>query len=145
MAFIDSAGFIALYVADDEHHQEAIACRERTLRFSRLYTSSAVVAETLAHIQRSHHIDQECLQRLIHDFLQINNWMTLLLVDKDASTQAMQMVRERNDRRFSFVDATNILLMEKHKIDIIFSYDTLYDGVDVRRGYNSQFITRIGP
>jgi predicted nucleic acid-binding protein len=59
--------------------------------------------------------------------------------------RALQLVKERNDRRFGLVDATNILLMEKHQIDVIFSYDSLYDGVSVRRGHENRFLTRVGP
>jgi predicted nucleic acid-binding protein len=53
------------------------------------------------------------------------------------------MVKERQDRRFSFVDASNIVPMGKHQIDIVFSYDSMYDGVSVMRGYNKRFLQRI--
>lgn len=143
--FIDSGGFIALHVPSDEHHHEAINCRDRTLRFSRMYTSSAVVAETVAHIQRDHLLDQQNLQDLINDFLQPQKWISLLTVDDDVLARALQRVKERNDRRFGLVDATNILLMEKHQIDLIFSFDSLYDGESVKRGHQNRFLTRIGP
>jgi predicted nucleic acid-binding protein len=143
--FIDSGGFIALHVPGDAHHQEAISCRDQTLRFSRLYTSSAVIAETVAHIQRDQLLDQQNLHDLINDFLQPQKWISLLTVDDGVLAQGLQMVKERNDRRFGLVDATNILLMEKHQIDTIFSFDALYDGVSVRRGHNTRFLQRVGP
>jgi|SRR5437773_4707985 len=141
--FIDSGGFIALHVPGDAHHQEAISCRDQTLRFSRLYTSSAVIAETVAHIQRNHLLDQQNLHDLIDDFLQPQKWISLLAVDDDVLVQALRKVKERNDRRFSLVDATNIELMQKHQIDFIFGFDALYDGVPVTRGYSTRFLQRV--
>jgi len=142
--FIDSGGFIALHVPGDGHHQAAISCRNQTLRFSRLYTSSAVISETIAHIQRDSLLDQRSLHELIDDFLKPEKWISLLPVDDDLLMQALQLVKQRHDSRFSLVDATNILLMEKHQIDIIFAYDSLYEGESLRRGYTHRFIQRIG-
>ncbi len=143
--FIDSGGFIALHVSGDAYHRQAIACRDRTLKFSRLYTSSAVITETVAHIQRDHLLDQQNLHDLINDFLQPERWISILPVDDSVLVQGLQLVKERNDRRFSLVDATNILLMEKHQIETIFSFDSLYDGESIRCGYNRRFVQRIGP
>ena len=142
--FIDSGGFIALYVPGDAYHQAAISCRDQTLRFSRLYTSSAVIAETIAHIQHDHLLDQQNLHDLISDFLRFEKWISLLSVDDDVLMRSLQMVREMRDRRFSLVDATNIVLMEKHQIDVIFSFDGSYDGIPIQRGHNTRFIHRVG-
>lgn len=143
VAFIDTGGFVALYVTEDAHHLEALACRERTLKFSRLYTSSSVIGETVAHIQRDHQIDQAALLRFTQDVIDRQKWISLLHVDDDLTTSALEMVKIRNNRRFGLVDATNILLMEKHRIDLIFSFDSLYDGQVVRRGYETRFLMRV--
>jgi predicted nucleic acid-binding protein len=142
--FIDSGGFIALHVPEDTHHQAAVARREKTLRFSRLFTSSAVIGETIAHIQRDHLLDQRNLHDLIGDFLSPVKWITLLPVDDEVLRKSLEMVKNRLDRRFSFVDAANIVLMEKHSIDIIFSFDSFYDGVSLQRGHSQRFIQRVG-
>jgi len=144
--FIDSGGFIALHVPGDAQHSAALACRDKTLRFSRLYTSSAVISETVAHIQRDNLLDQQNLQDVIDDFLTPGKWGTALLpVDTETLMRSLRMVRERRDTRFSLVDATNIVLMEKHQIDIIFSFDSFYDGETILRGFNPRFIRRVGP
>jgi predicted nucleic acid-binding protein len=145
--FIDTAGFVALNVSTDAQHEAAIACRDKVLNFSRLHTSSLVVSETVAHIQRDNLLDQRNLQDFLNDFLirqPRRPWISLLPVDDAVLVKALQMVKDKNDRRFSLVDATNIVLMEKHQIDIIFSFDTMYDGVTVMRGYNSRYLQRIG-
>jgi predicted nucleic acid-binding protein len=141
--FIDSGGFIALHVPGDTYHQKAISCRDQTLSFSRLYTSSVVIAETIGHIQRDNLLDQQNLYDLISDFLRPEKWISMLSVDDDILMRSLQMVRDRRDRRFSLVDATNIVLMEKHQIDLIFSFDGLYDGFPVQRGHNTHFIYRV--
>jgi predicted nucleic acid-binding protein len=142
--FIDTGGFVALHVPGDAHHEAAVLCRNQFLRFSRLYTSSAVIAETIAHIQRDHLLDQQNLSELISDFLRPEKWISLLAVDDDVLMKSMQMVKERNDRRFSLVDATNVVLIEKHQIDYIFSYDSFYEGFALRRGYNTYYLQRVG-
>jgi predicted nucleic acid-binding protein len=142
--FIDSGGFIAIHVPTDAHHAAAVLCRDQTLRYSRLYTSSAVIAETIAHIQRDNLLDQHNLQDLIDDLLDPGRWgASLLLIDDDVSTRSLQMVRDRQDRRFSFVDAANIVLMEKHQIDFIFAFDSFYDGIPVQRGYSTRYLQRV--
>lgn len=143
--FIDTGGFVALHVPTDAYHAPAISCRDVTLRYSRLYTSSLVISETVAHIQRDHLLDQANLHDVIDDFLQPQKWLSVLPVDEDMMARSLQMVKDKNDRRFGVVDATNILLMERHHIDTIFSFDSFYDGVSLRRGYNTRFITRVGP
>lgn len=142
--FIDSGGFIGLYVPGDAHHGAAIACRDQTLRFSRRYTSSAVIAETVAHIQHDHLLDQQNLQDVIADFLKPEKWISVLHVDDEVLVRALQMVKDRQDRRFSLVDATNILLMEKHWIDTIFSFDNAFECESIRRGHHTRFINRVG-
>ena len=143
--FIDTGGFLALHVPTDGQHAAAIACRDKTLQYSRLYTSSAVIAETVSHIQHDGLLDQQNLHDLIDDFLTPGKWGTTVLpVDDELVKKGLRKVKERQDRRFSLVDATNILLMEKHNIDIIFAYDSMYDGVSVMRGYTPRFIQRIG-
>jgi predicted nucleic acid-binding protein len=144
--FIDTGGFLALHVPHDPHHDAAINCRDKTLRFSSLYTSSAVIAETVAHIQHDNLLDQRNLNDLIDDFLTPGKWgASLLPVDEQLLMKGLSMVKENQNRRFSLVDATNILLMEKHRIGIIFAYDTFYDGVSIMRGFETHFIQRIGP
>jgi predicted nucleic acid-binding protein len=144
--FIDSGGFIGVHVPSDEHHDAAIRCRDQTLIYSRLFTSSAVIAETVAHIQRDHLLDQQNLQDLIDDFLNPEKWgISLLPVDDDVLKNSLRMVKERQDRRFSLVDATNIALMEKHQIETIFTFDSSYEGQTIHRGYNARFIQRVGP
>jgi predicted nucleic acid-binding protein len=141
--FIDSGGFIALHVPTDAHHSDAIARRDATLRFSRLYTSSAVVAETVAHIQRDNLLDQNNLDSLINDFLKSEKWISFLPVDDEVLEKALRMVKGKRHANCSLVDATNVMLMEKHRIDIIFSFDAFYDGISVQRGYNSRLLQRV--
>jgi predicted nucleic acid-binding protein len=82
----------------------------------------------IAHIQRDHLHDQQNLQDLIDDFLKPGKWGTLLLpVGDEVLMKSLRLVRDRQDRRFSLVDATNIALMEKHLIDNIFGFDGFYD------------------
>lgn len=142
--FVDSGGFVALYVPGDNHHESAVRCRDNTLKFARLYTSTAVIAESIAHIQRDNLLDQKSLSDLLSDFLKTESWIVILPVDSDTTTRSFQMVLDRMSRRFGFVDATNILLMEKHCIDILFSYDSFYDGVQLERGHGLRFIQRVG-
>jgi predicted nucleic acid-binding protein len=142
LVFIDSGAFIGLHVPDDAHHARAVACRDRVIRYSRLFTSALVISETLAHIQRDNLLDQQSLADVTGDFLRPEEWISILPVE-GVLTKSLQMVNERNDRRFSLVDATNVLLMEAHHIDIIFSFDAFYDGVSVERGHNTRFIQRI--
>lgn len=141
--FIDSGGFIALHVPADAHHNAAILRRDETLKYARLYTSSAVVSETIAHIQRDNLLDQRNLDSLIDDFLKPELWISFLPVEDEVLQKALRMVKDKRDTRFSLVDATNIVLMEKHRIDMIFSFDGYYDSVSVQRGYSTRYLQRL--
>jgi predicted nucleic acid-binding protein len=141
--FIDTGAFVAIHVPNDPNHPAAIRCRDQTIRFFRLYTSSAVIAETVTHIQRDRLLDRENLDDLIGDFLKPDKWISFLPVDDDVLMRSLRMVRDKRDRRLSLVDATNNVLMEMYQIDRIFTFDALYDGVTVMRGYNARFLERI--
>lgn len=141
--FIDSGAFIALHVPTDAHHQAAISRRDQTLQYARLFTSSVVVSETVAHIQRDALLDQRNLDSLIDDFLKSEKWVSLLPVEDEILLSALRMVKEERSTRFSLVDATNIALMEKYRIDLIFSFDGYYDTVSVQRGYNRRYLQRL--
>jgi hypothetical protein len=113
-----------------------------------------VISETVAHIQRDGLLDQQNLQDLLDDLIKPSGWrapflfgdalvLDVLLLDNDVLMRALRTVKQKQDRRFSLVDATNVVLMEKHQIDLIFTFDTYYDGVTVTRGHTVRFLQRV--
>lgn len=140
--FIDSGGFIALHVSTDEHHAAAVACKDETLRFSRLYTSPNVISETIAHIQRDRLLDQQSLDDFITDMLQ-EGWIKILAVDDELALKALRRLKDNPHPRFSFVDAANIELMEQYQLGIIFAFDTFYEGAEIWHQHTKKYLKRI--
>lgn len=141
--FVDSGGFIALYNPADTHHQTAIACRDLTLQYAHMFTSAAVIAETMGHFQRDNQIDQTIVTRFATDLLNPIPWIIKLPIDEEILREGLEKVRAVQNPRFSIVDATNIVLMEKNRIDLIFTFDAMYDGISVMRGYETRFLRRV--
>ncbi len=140
--FIDSGGFIALHVTTDHHHDAAVLCKDGTLQYSRLYTSPNVISETIAHIQRDRLLDQHSLDDLVADLL-TEGWIEILTMDAEATAKALRLIRDTTYPRFSFVDASNIVLMEREHLETIFSFDGFYEGVAIQHQFTRKYLRRI--
>ncbi|NLF87781.1 type II toxin-antitoxin system VapC family toxin [Candidatus Bathyarchaeota archaeon] len=130
--FIDTGLFLALYNAEDAHHQRSKELFKDALTGSlgRIYTSDYVIDEAITIIMvrtKQHNLAAELGKYLIE-----SPRITKLTVDGDVFTEAWRIFQSLNDKFLSFTDCTSLALLEKHRLNQIMSFDHGFDGLTKR-------------
>lgn len=119
MIFVDTSFWIALRNRRDPRHAEAAA-----LLGSRadggLATSNQIRGETWTYLRRraGHDAAVEFL-----DALERSSRVQLFSVTEKQEQQALKWLRQRDEREYSFVDATSFVLMRELRIREALAFD----------------------
>lgn len=136
--FVDTGAFLAVYDTRDACHETAIQFRDDALlkRRVELYSSFYVLIETLEHLKRIHEAGRIRRETFWQAALELINatFFSFLAIDGAINGRAHQIVRAC-DRRFSYVDATTLALLERENIRMIFSFDSGFDWFPMRVGH----------
>jgi predicted nucleic acid-binding protein len=124
--FLDTGALVARYNKDDEHHKEAVdlfsGIAEGKIGVSKLYCSDYIVDESLTTCYARTR-DRKVATELGEAVLGSRS-IVLLKVDELVFGAAWKMFREKyQDVRLSFTDCTTSVLLERHGIRNIFSFD----------------------
>ena len=118
--FVDTSGFFARSDRDDNHHTEALAIQQRLIvNNTAWFISSYVIAETHALFLRRLGLRQglEFLERV-----QASN-LTVVRVTAADDLNASNVMRQYDDKDFSFTDATAFVIMQRLGIRYSFTFD----------------------
>ncbi len=119
--FFDTAGFLALWDASDEHHAPALRLQERLRRARRRFLTSEYVADetvTLLLVRHSH--------RAAADFLttiQESEALRLEWIDPARFHNAAEIFRKHGDKEWSFTDCTSFAIMRELRVRDAFTTD----------------------
>lgn len=118
MKFVDTSFWIALLSEEDRHYAAAQALVRGGP--GPLLTSSPVVGETWTLIRRrfGHRRAVACV-RAIHAI----PTLTVVHVEPDVEDDAWRWLRRRDEREYSFVDATSFALMRRRRIREALAFD----------------------
>ena len=119
--FMDSAGFLALWDADDEHHAAAARLQEDlTEKARRFVTSEYVVDETitLLLVRHSHAAASDFLNTVERSEALQMEW-----VGPERFHAAAGLFRRHEDKRWSFTDCVSFALMRELRIRDAFTTD----------------------
>jgi len=64
-------------------------------------------------------------------------------VDHEVTIKALKRLKQTPHPRLSFVDAANIVLMERERLDTIFTFDSFYGGIAIQHAHTQKYLTRI--
>jgi len=119
LIFVDTSFWVALRNRRDTHHGEAVALLERH-GTSELITSNHVRGETWTFLRRraGHAAALGFL-----DALERSSRIEVRRVDRDLEEEALDWLRHRDDREYSFVDATSFALMRALSISEALAFD----------------------
>jgi predicted nucleic acid-binding protein len=117
--FVDTSFWVAVRNRRDTHHVEA----ERLLRGladQQLVTSNHVRGETWTYLRRKagHHSAVSFL-----DVLERSERVEVVHTAPDVERRALTWLRKRDDREYSFVDATSFQLMRSLKVRDALAFD----------------------
>ncbi len=122
MIFVDSSAWVALELPRDARHTEALATfrRARTGEFGALVTSDYVLSESLTVVRMDAGLEAaETLASRVFDSRRVR----LLWTTASAFRAAWSLMRERRDKRWSFVDCLSFVHMAELGIPKAMAFD----------------------
>lgn len=122
MYFLDTTFIVALFVSNDDWHNQAVQVYEK-IKNNKLIISRLVIAETITVLKN---------KLETKDIMEIyRNLPNFFYVIEDGAFYDDAMNEFiKYDSTISFFDAMYVALMKKEKIDEIVSFDSDFDKVD---------------
>jgi uncharacterized protein len=119
LIFADTSFWVAARLSRDDHHEDALALREK-LAEERLVTSNHVVGETWTFFRRrsGHATAVEFL-----DLMARTARVDVVRVSEELEKQALRWLRRHDEREYSFVDATSFALMRSLRVRRALAFD----------------------
>ena len=125
MIFLDSSFLIALFVPNDQWHNDAVRVYN-DIKNDKLVISKMVIAETITLLRLN--LETKFIREI---YKNINN-LFLVLDDGNYFDKAMKNFI-KYDGSISFFDSMYLYLMKKEGIYEIASFDSDFDGKNVKR------------
>lgn len=118
MRFVDTSFWVALRFARDRRHPEARAIWEEGT--GAILTSTSVLGETWTFLRRraGHRRAMEFSEAV----LRLPS-LTVAHVDEGLEAEAWRWLARRDERTYSFVDATSFALMRRHRLREALAFD----------------------
>lgn len=125
MIFLDTGAFIARYIKKDKHHEDALRFwRELSTSSRRLFTSNFVLDESFTLIGRRAGYSFAA-QRAKNIYMSMR--LTILRPDGTDELDAVGIFEKYADQEISFTDCISFILMKKHRINNIFTFDRHFE------------------
>ena len=119
--FVDTAGFLALWDASDEHHFRALHLQSGLASSKRqLVTTDYIVDETvtLLLVRHSHAAASDFLETVT-----ATEWIRVEWVDSDRFHAAADLFTDHKDKEWSFTDCVSFALMREFGLADSFTTD----------------------
>jgi predicted nucleic acid-binding protein len=119
--FMDSAGFLALWDASDEHHSRAVTLQEALARkLRRFVTTEYIVDETitLLLVRHSHGAAVDFLNTI-----ETTEALGLEWIGAERFQHAGALFRKHSDKEWSFTDCVSFAVMRELRIREAFTTD----------------------
>jgi predicted nucleic acid-binding protein len=122
--FVDTGGFVALLVAEDQMHDRAsvvfaTAARERWS----LFTTNAVVIETYSVLLARARDGRRAAVTFLDAVQASATALTVEPIRSDDETRAFTLVRAHTDKSYSLCDALSFVVMERLAITDAIAFD----------------------
>lgn len=119
--FIDTSGWVALFVENDQNHKKAVSIFEE-IKNSRatIYTSDYCIDETITTILSRGSHKQSILAG---EALFTSKIIRIVGVYPDYLKGSWELYQKYRDKSFSFTDVTSFVIMKNLGIDKAFAFD----------------------
>jgi len=126
MIFVDTSAWYALEVEDDENHAFAMTFREelRVGRYGALLTSDYVLDEviTLLRLKRGAEPSLRFADKVLR-----SRSISLIWIDRLIFDEALKLLKERPDKKWSFTDCTSFVIMNQLSVNDAFAFDQNFE------------------
>jgi predicted nucleic acid-binding protein len=119
--FVDTAGFLALWDAGDQHHSAAVSLQEQLTRKRRPFLTTEYVVDetiTLLLVRHSHNAAVDFL-----DTIERSEILRLEWIDPSRFHAAGDLFRKHGDKNWSFTDCVSFVIMRELRIREAFTTD----------------------
>jgi len=119
--FMDTAGFLAVWDASDEHHRRAVRLQSESSRKKRQFlTTDYIVDETatLLLMRHSHSAAGDFLKTTLQSRTLHLEW-----IDSERFHAAAELFHRHDDKQWSFTDCVSFALMHELQIQDSFTTD----------------------
>ena len=126
---LDSDALLALYVADDLHHQRAKKTLQNLLRKKgELFVTNLVLQQTVTVI--SYRLGQKQALDFLKRFNQVD--FQQVFVNKNLTAKSWHVFSKQTKKGTSFIDCTNMVVFKELNMDKIFSFDRFYSRIGLK-------------
>ena len=121
--FADTAGWANFFIRTEPHHAQAVELMNRWHKeHARLVTSNYVLTELIALFTSPLRVPRADLIRTI-ETIKTASWVELIHVDVTLDAEAWQLLAERQDKSWSLVDCSSMVIMKDRNISTAFTSD----------------------
>ena len=119
--FVDTSGWVALFVDNDQNHKKAVSIFE-DIKSSKvlIYTSDYIIDETITTILARGNHKQSVLAG---EALFTSKIIKIIHVSADYLQVAWELYQKYKDKSFSFTDVTSFVIMKSFGIRKAFAFD----------------------
>lgn len=125
MIFIDTGAFLARYLANDQHHKQALqGWRKIQNQSLSCFTSNFVLDETFTLLARrsSYEFASERARNIL-----LSSFLTILRPLPEDELDALDLFEKLADQKVSYTDCISFVLMRQKKIGNAFTFDSHYE------------------
>lgn len=116
--FIDTSAYLSILLLNDPNRQKAITIL-KSIKNEELVTSYAVLGEVLT--VASQRYDKEKAIKFVQDIM--NEATQIILEDQNLIKRAYIIFKQIKNKDVSWVDCYSFAIIEKYKIEKVFSFD----------------------
>lgn len=119
--FVDTSGWVALFVENDQNHKKAVSIFEE-IKNSKvpIYTSDYCIDETITTILARGNHKQSVLAG---EALFTSKLIKIVCVSPDYLRNSWELYQKYKDKSFSFTDVTSFVIMKDLNIKKAFAFD----------------------
>jgi len=119
--FIDTSGWVALFIANDQNHNKAVSMIEGLKNIkAQLFTSDYVIDETVTTILgRSNHKQSV----LAGEYIINSKILQIVPAYAEHFQQAWKLYKHYKDKEFSLTDVISFIIMKALNINKAFTFD----------------------
>lgn len=123
--FVDADAFVAIMKYSDSNHDKALHQLDYLLSQSAEFlTSNYVFTEVVTVL--SQRVGQSMAMQFIKIMRSTISPFTVRWVDQDIEDRALNIFTKQTFKNISFVDCTNMAIIQNDHLDQIFSFDSVY-------------------
>jgi predicted nucleic acid-binding protein len=121
-AFVDTSGFVAALIAEDQFHRTAVSLLQESARGAwELVTTNAVVFEAYTVLRTRARDGRHVALRFL-DVIE-RGMCTVARIEPTDETRAIAVLRGHDDKAYSFCDALSFAVMERLGLQDVIAFD----------------------